>query len=183
MPSHPPRQRRWPTCLLMARSTWAVCLLVSGTLAGCGATSAGSAGAGSSTKTPSLSSPSVAASRSTAFTKSSATSLAAEQVVSRIAAEAKSAKLTVVYTAKTDPNGDLGRPGKYISKAVFTDSRVDERKVSDSSKGSVELGGGVEASRLPMPPVNVRNTFRASLRVHRCWAQSTTTLPGVYCSG
>lgn len=39
------------------------------------------------------------------------------------------------FTAETDPNEKLGRPGNYISKADFTDTRLDQ-------EGSEYLVGG-----------------------------------------
>ena len=50
----------------------------------------------------------------------------------------------IVYTAATDPNHLLGRPNGCLSKASFTDTRVDASQALDSSSGSVDLGGSVE---------------------------------------
>lgn len=73
-----------------------------------------------------------------------AAALTAEQVVAKLSAKVRSAKLSIVFDEKTDPNSVMGRPGQYISKAAFTDSRVDRQSVRDGSKGSTDLGGGVE---------------------------------------
>jgi hypothetical protein len=48
---------------------------------------------------------------------------------------------TVVYTAATDPNHLLGRPGGYISKANFRDTRL----TPQSSDFAIADGGSVEA--------------------------------------
>lgn len=68
----------------------------------------------------------------------------AEQVVSELAASLVTAKPGVVYTTETDPNKLLGRPNGYVSKASFTDSRIEAGGVKDDSSGSVDLGGSVE---------------------------------------
>lgn len=72
----------------------------------------------------------------------------AQGVVEALAAQGLSITGVIAYTADTDPNKLLGRPGQYTSKAAFVDTRVDTR-VDTSEKagvdaGSVELGGGVE---------------------------------------
>ncbi|RFS82756.1 hypothetical protein D0T12_25305 [Actinomadura spongiicola] len=53
-------------------------------------------------------------------------------------------KVAVVYTARTDPNGHLGRPRRYTSKAACTDRRVPKAKLANTEHGSVERGCGVE---------------------------------------
>jgi hypothetical protein len=50
--------------------------------------------------------------------------------------------LAVTYTAQSDVNHLLGRPGQYTSKAAFTDARVEG--AASAGKGDVEAGGGVE---------------------------------------
>lgn len=67
----------------------------------------------------------------------------AAQVVARLAQRIPDATPGVVYTADTDPNHILGRPGAYLSKAAFTDKRIAS---GDGSTGgnSVVLGGSVE---------------------------------------
>ena len=70
--------------------------------------------------------------------------LSAQAVILKLKAEVPSISISVVYTATTDPNFELGRPGGYTSKAAFVDSRINPSTVSDSSLGSVALGGGVE---------------------------------------
>ena len=51
---------------------------------------------------------------------------------------------SVVYTADTDPNHLLGRPGGYLSKASFTDTRISSPGLAGCPAGAVELGGSVE---------------------------------------
>lgn len=71
----------------------------------------------------------------------------AEQVVAGLAKAVPTAKLSVVFTADTDPNHQLGRPNGYLSKAAFTDSRIDLKHPSvyvDTTPGAVDLGGSVE---------------------------------------
>lgn len=54
------------------------------------------------------------------------------------------AKITIVYTAASDPNHLLGRPNGYASKASFSDRRVSSSDTSGETKGSVDFGGSVE---------------------------------------
>jgi hypothetical protein len=73
--------------------------------------------------------------------------LTAERVVAGLTKAIPTAKLSVVFTAESDPNHMLGRPNGYLSKAAFTDSRVDLTHPSvyvDTTKGAVDLGGSVE---------------------------------------
>jgi hypothetical protein len=51
--------------------------------------------------------------------------------------------LTNVYTADTDPNKLLGRPGGYLSKTAFSDSRV-RPSLLGASVDSLGRGGSVE---------------------------------------
>lgn len=73
----------------------------------------------------------------------------AEAVVAGLAVALPSVKMSIVYTADTDPNQKLGRPGGYTSKAAFTDSRVDAADAQDTDPGAVDLGGGVEVFGSP----------------------------------
>jgi hypothetical protein len=50
----------------------------------------------------------------------------------------------LVYDASTDPNHLLGRPTGYLSKSAWVDRRVRRSQASDTSQGSIELGGSVE---------------------------------------
>lgn len=68
----------------------------------------------------------------------------AQQVVEAFADAGLPVRDMVVYTAETDLNDMLGRPGGYTSKAAFVDTRIDVSDVGDTSEGAIELGGGVE---------------------------------------
>ena len=68
----------------------------------------------------------------------------AEQVIARLATRIPTARLSVVYNAQTDPNELLGTPNAYVSKAAFTDTRIDPAQADDTETGSIELGGSVE---------------------------------------
>jgi len=50
----------------------------------------------------------------------------------------------VVFTKQTDPNGRMGHPGSYISKAACVDPRVPAHLVQGKPKGDIEYGCGVE---------------------------------------
>jgi len=63
----------------------------------------------------------------------------AEQVVKALADAITEAEAATVYTAKTDKNNLLGRPGGYTSKADFTDVRA-QPDLDDA----VQKGGSVE---------------------------------------
>jgi hypothetical protein len=67
-----------------------------------------------------------------------------EQIIARLAAEIPTARLSIVYTAETDPNQLLGTPHAYVSKAAFVDNRIDPAQANDTETGSIELGGSVE---------------------------------------
>jgi hypothetical protein len=69
--------------------------------------------------------------------------LTAQQVVAQLAQRVPTVKPGVVYTAATDPNHLLGRPGQYTSKATFTDSRITPGFLDGPN--SVGRGGSVEA--------------------------------------
>lgn len=58
----------------------------------------------------------------------------AATIINEIAASGVPAKLGTVYDENTDPNKLLGRPHGYLSKAEFTDSRVEAE-----TAGSVEV--------------------------------------------
>jgi hypothetical protein len=64
--------------------------------------------------------------------------------VNDLAEHVKSAALTMVYTAETDPNRLLGRPNGYLSKAAFKDSRVRTSDVEGTAIDDLERGGSVE---------------------------------------
>jgi hypothetical protein len=70
--------------------------------------------------------------------------MTAEQVIARLAPRIPTARLSIVYSAQTDPNQLLGTPNLYVSKAAFTDTRIDPAQAKETEIGSVELGGSVE---------------------------------------
>lgn len=72
------------------------------------------------------------------------------------------ARLTVEYTEEDDPNDLLGRPGGYISKVAFRDSRVSEDDALGAEKGDVQLGGGVEVYADPAD-AQKRKTYLESI--------------------
>jgi hypothetical protein len=70
--------------------------------------------------------------------------LTAEQVVKALTTTITTAKPATVYTAATDPNKLLGRPGGYTSKADWTD-----RRAKPNLDDEVQLGGSVEVYKDP----------------------------------
>ncbi|HEY6424310.1 MAG TPA: hypothetical protein VIY28_13885 [Pseudonocardiaceae bacterium] len=72
--------------------------------------------------------------------------MTAQQVVAHLAQRVSSATPSVVFTAETDKNKLLGRPGGYVSKASFTDSRISPtgEGFTDTSPGAADAGGSVE---------------------------------------
>ena len=78
-------------------------------------------------------------SASSAHSDTSTEPLDAEQVTKALAKAIDDAKPATVYTAASDPNNLLGRPGGYTSKADFTDDRA-KPKLDDE----VQNGGSVE---------------------------------------
>lgn len=66
----------------------------------------------------------------------------ATMVVNALHAAGLPVTLTVVYTAASDPNHLLGRPGQYTAKVAFEDARV---KGSDPTElDAIDNGGSVE---------------------------------------
>lgn len=45
----------------------------------------------------------------------------------------------ITYTAESDPNKRLGRPGEYTSKVNFADTRVDQLLADNPEGGTVEV--------------------------------------------
>jgi hypothetical protein len=69
--------------------------------------------------------------------------LTARQVATALKAKGLPVTITDVYTAATDPNHLLGRPGGYTSKIIFADPRA--RDAQNASGGhEVAEGGSVE---------------------------------------
>lgn len=73
-----------------------------------------------------------------------ATPLTASTAFTKLATTVATVKLSGTVTAANDPNHLLGRPGQYTSKVTFADSRIKAADVTDSTKGSVDLGGAIE---------------------------------------
>jgi hypothetical protein len=65
----------------------------------------------------------------------------AEQVTNQLATQVHTASLTTVFTAETDPDKLLGRPGGYLSKTEFADSRI---KADPAAPDGMNRGGSVE---------------------------------------
>jgi hypothetical protein len=63
----------------------------------------------------------------------------AATVVARLKAMGLPIGVVVVFTAATDPDQLLGRPGQYVSKAAFADTRL-----PDSPEIGVAGGGSIE---------------------------------------
>jgi hypothetical protein len=66
--------------------------------------------------------------------------LTARQVAIALKAKGLPVSVTAVYTAATDPNHLLGRPGGYTSKIIFADPRA--TNAQDASGGHDVAGGG-----------------------------------------
>ncbi|MDI2129945.1 hypothetical protein [Yinghuangia seranimata] len=69
--------------------------------------------------------------------------MTAAQVASTLKAAGLPLGEVTVFDEDTDPNHQLGRPGKYTSKVGFVDTRVDLSNALDT-KGDISRGGGVE---------------------------------------
>lgn len=90
------------------------------------------------------SSTAVAATSSAAVAGHPAATLDAAAVVTRLKAAGLPIGSVTVYTAATDTNHLLGRPGGYTSKASFADTRINPQDAKTTTVGSIDLGGGVE---------------------------------------
>ncbi|GAA1397445.1 hypothetical protein GCM10009639_34840 [Kitasatospora putterlickiae] len=55
-----------------------------------------------------------------------------------------SIKLVKAYTAETDPNHLLGRPGQYVSKVAFSDSRLKAADLEGADEDDIIRGGSIE---------------------------------------
>jgi hypothetical protein len=106
----------------------AVALVIGLSLTACSACSAtgGQPAAAGQQVRPATTSPSVAA-------------MTAQQAVAALKAHGLPVTLTSVYTAASDPNHLLGRPGEYISKADFADNRLPAAGAGVAAGGSVEV--------------------------------------------
>ena len=102
------------------------------TLAGCSNTSNSGSSSGTSSSAPAKAN------------AAAATPLTASTAFTKLTTTVPTAKLSGTVTAANDPNHLLGRPGQYTSKTTFTDTRIKAADVTDSTKGSVDLGGAIE---------------------------------------
>lgn len=63
----------------------------------------------------------------------------AEQIALKLQFEKLPIENIIVYTAETDRNKLLGRPGQYTSKVNFADSRLQQPDPNDPVGGSIEV--------------------------------------------
>src|SRR5690242_6438644 len=68
----------------------------------------------------------------------------AAALAARLKAAGLPVRRLIVYTAVTDPNHLLGRQGGYTSKVAWADPRAARQDAGDT-RGSIGLGGGIEA--------------------------------------
>ena len=68
----------------------------------------------------------------------------AAALAARLRAAGLPVRHLIVYTAVTDPNHLLGRQGGYTSKVAWVDPRAARQDAGDT-RGSIGLGGGIEA--------------------------------------
>ena len=71
---------------------------------------------------------------------------------------------SVIYAARTDPDGLLGTAGGPEEKVAFTDARVNAGRVHDLSYGSIELGGMVEVYADPTGAAERKDGYTGA-----CW--------------
>lgn len=104
------------------------------------------AGCGGSSKTsaPAGAGGAPAAAAPAAHTPAARAATDAAGVVARLKTAGLPVGAVIVYTAATDPNHLLGRPGGYLSKAGFADTRINPKDAKDDSPGAVDLGGDIE---------------------------------------
>ncbi|WP_045876331.1 hypothetical protein [Pseudofrankia sp. DC12] len=75
---------------------------------------------------------------------SALTGLTAEAVAIKLAGAGLPLRTVAVYTADSDPNQLLGKPGGYTSKIEFTDARTGVNPAGVTSQDPVEIGGSIE---------------------------------------
>lgn len=97
------------------------------------------AGCGETAQAP-ASTPTTQPTQATPASTTVKATLSAEQIVKALQARGLPIGAFTVYTAETDLNHLLGRPGQYISKASFKDTRI----VSQTTDFGVSDGGSVE---------------------------------------
>jgi hypothetical protein len=69
--------------------------------------------------------------------------MTAADIARALKAQGLPIKKITVFSAATDPNHLLGRPGQYTSKVAFRDARIKE----EADPTDVTAGGGVEVSK------------------------------------
>jgi hypothetical protein len=70
--------------------------------------------------------------------------LTASTVTAKLAAAVPGLRTILTYTAASDPNHLLGRPGEYTSKTAFGDPRVKPADVAGQRRDAIARGGSVE---------------------------------------
>jgi hypothetical protein len=73
-----------------------------------------------------------------------AASVSPQALIARFKAAKLPVGSTYAFTAETDPNHKLGRPGGYTAKVSWTDTRIKRADAHDTRRGSVERGGSIE---------------------------------------
>lgn len=82
----------------------------------------------------------------------------------------------VEYTAETDPNNQLGRPGGYTSKINFHDSRLErDDKFDSDSGGSIEVFASAEDAKRRFDYVDGITRGNAMLNEYH-WVKDTVFL-------
>lgn len=120
----------------MARRAVAVVAAVTALVAGCGGESDEPTGGGQVAGQPTAGTP--------VQTPEPAKPMDAGEVMRALKKAGAPITGITVFTAADDPNGRLGQPGSYTSKAACVDPRVPKDRVSGKPKGDVEYGCGVE---------------------------------------
>lgn len=105
-------------------------------------------GGSSKTSTPPANTAAAASTASAAAPAAHTTAAPVAKDAAGVVARLKAARLpigaVIIYTAENDPNHLLGRPGGYLSKAGFADTRINPKDARDDKPGSVDLGGDIE---------------------------------------
>jgi hypothetical protein len=78
------------------------------------------------------------------FSAGGRVSVSPQAMIARFKAANLPVSSTYAFTAETDPNHKLGRPGGYTAKVAWTDMRIKRADAQSTSRGSVELGGSIE---------------------------------------
>ncbi len=67
------------------------------------------------------------------------TNLTAEEITKKLKTSGIPIDNIIVYTEETDENKLLGRPGNYISKTNFADTRLEQLDKNNPSGGTIEV--------------------------------------------